>query len=350
MAAPSTPPLAATPALAPPPPHPPPLPSPLLTHRPLPSPAARGPTLANPPHRRRPQPIAPMAATAPPPPAAAPDLATVALPHTNLLATSSSTVPGDLDSATSGDSHTLAAAAGVAPRDQAAGSSKRTQATVVAAPHDLSAALDPVAAIVDAAAFPCAAPLTSSLFPFAIPFHPVGSSVGRPKAHRWAEDNFSGDSDDEASLTASSYLDMVCHTQQTRPVSPQSAQAQPSAAVLGMHGANDVEMGGRVAAADAKRRHRLPKRRRARPQLLLGLPVHNRNVGGGASRRRLPVHQRLDPWAPVGNRRRISALDADGWRKVLPQGPAGGGDGTGPNQPTSRRPLRRIPTGLHDKS
>lgn len=83
---------------------------------------------------------------------------------------------------------------------------------------------------------------------------------------------------------------------------PRPALPQPRAVVGGTCGANDEEMGGQGAAAGTEGWRRLSKHRWSRPQLLQGLPVHGRDVGGVASwvasngTRRLLVRQRLGPW------------------------------------------------------
>lgn len=64
---------------------------------------------------------------------------------------------------------------------------------------------------------------SSSLSPFAIPFRPVGSPAGRPKARRWVDDSFSDHFDEEtpSAVTSSPYLDAVRWEQrQPQPTSP----------------------------------------------------------------------------------------------------------------------------------
>jgi hypothetical protein len=107
---------------------------------------------------------------------------------------------------------------------------------------------------------------TSSLSPCATPFHLTGSLAGRSKACRWAEDSIAEDSNEENPLAASSslYLDVVCWQQQLPPALTRAAQEQPPMAIGGVHDASTVGV------------RRQPKCRRARPQLLHGLPVCGR--------------------------------------------------------------------------
>jgi hypothetical protein len=168
---------------------------------------------------------------------------------------------------------------------------------------------------------------SSTLSPHAAPFHPRGGTEGRSKARRWADKDLIDVSDVETMPTSSSpYLDALRSVPKpaTSEIMPQSSSH-----------------GGAVPCRQGVGRRR-GKRRRPRPQLVLGMaaqPVEGRILARQCLRRR-----------------RVFAPDADGWREILrqqatrpataspvPPGPARGG------RPASRRPPRQIPAELHGK-
>jgi hypothetical protein len=183
--------------------------------------------------------------------------------------------------------------------------------------------------------------------------------VGRSKACHWA-DTDPDDSDAEGPPTVSPtpYLDAVLLGLHPTRMSPwhtrdrsTPAVAHGAAAVVGAHltGRRHRRSSGasgghgaptRLAARVPAHHHRLGPpstgcdgdrvigtgdarrggARRRRRHRRRGLPTHPVHAGWVASSAadRVPVHQRLGPRVPSGQRRRFSAPDADGWSEVMP--------------------------------
>lgn len=146
--------------------------------------------------------------TRPPPPPMGPTPSTsMQTPHPQPLA---SLPPPELDPAATGSPAHGQATAGAAPCGQAVLEPAALTQVVGAGPCAEGVGTttpDPATATGRSSAMAS----SSSLSPFAIPFRPIGNPAGRPKARRWAEDNFSDDSDEETppAATSSPYLDAI---------------------------------------------------------------------------------------------------------------------------------------------
>jgi hypothetical protein len=211
---------------------------------------------------------------------------------------------------------------------------------------------------------PSAPSASSSLSPFFSPFHPGDGSMGRSKAHRWADEDLD-DLDAERSPVSSpsSYLDVVCLGSQLR-TSPLLERAKPCLIVGGSRGSAATERGKRPLAEGAQSanvvgsasftasgvgvvhgqcNHRA-RRPRPHPQLVHGLPT--RPMEG-----RVPARQCLGRCGQGSAHQRISAPDANGWREVLSRGSVSGAGGARPARRASanQRPPTRYPADLHQK-
>jgi hypothetical protein len=170
------------------------------------------------------------------------------------------------------------------------------------------------------------------LYPPSPPFHPGDGSMGRSKAHRWA------DEDSDAERTPTSYLDAVRLGSQVRS-SPLPERVVTRPTIGGSRASAAAEQGKRPLPGTGAARGRRP-----RPKLVHGLPA--RPVEG-----RIPARQRLEHRERCSARRRIFTPDVEGWREVLSLALRGGTSGTHPTRPApaSQRPHSRYPADLHGK-